>query len=301
MLVLYSHLTQGRNIVRKAITILFFVLATGLPFVSAKDTTVTCPKTTEFDGHIVRYTSEYTYEMTDSNGKKFTQLMCVYQLAEGTLSLKAEDANLPVEKRSTEAQWKDIVVSDGYFRDNDGKIVHTKNFVPYRGRVLDVPIEPKYINVELNPLFSNVAAIYCGSECLDVSTSAGDEEKHKLALLSMKFYLLMENGTFVELAVSPLPPPSCHVRGVYFAKEGNVDLLYIHITDTDEMEKVSVWVITDKKVVDFSSKPYIPGRYKYETQAVAISGRGAIAGDQWVNVYDSDNKLIGQALPCAIG
>jgi hypothetical protein len=277
------------------------VLVFGAVHTFAKDnTTLPCPRTTEFDGHIVRYTSEYTYETTNSDGVKVTQLMCVYQLAEGTISLRAEDARFPVEKSSTEAHWKEIIVTDGYFRDNEGKIVHTKNFVPYRGRVLDIPVEPQYLNVELTPLFSNVSAIYCGSECMAVSTSQGDEKKHQAALLKMKFYLLMADGTFIELAVSPLPPPACHVRGVHFAKEGNLDLIYIHITDTDDLDKVSIWVVTDKKVTNLNLMPYVADRYNYEANAISASGLGAVSGDQWVNVYDRNNKLIGQAIPCAV-
>lgn len=285
---------------RKAIIIVFLVLAIGVVNAYAEDNaTLPCPRTTEFDGHIVRYTSEYAYETTNSDGVKVTQLMCVYQLAEGTTSLRAEDARLPVAQRSTEAQWKEIVVTDGYFRDGEGKIVHTKNFTPYRGRVLDIPVEPN-LDVTITPFFANVVSIYCGSECMDISTSVGDPDKRQLALLKMKFYLLMSDGTFIELAVSPLPPPACHVRGVFFAKEGNLDLIYIHITDTDEMEKVSVWVVTDKKVMSLSLMPYVADRYKYEAQVVSASGLGAVSGDQWVNVYDRNNKLIGQATPCAI-
>jgi hypothetical protein len=133
-----------------------------------------------------------------------------------------------------------------------------------------------------------------------VSTSQGDEKKHQAALLKMKFYLFMADGTFIELAVSPLPPPACHVRGVHFAKEGNLDLIYIHITDTDDLDKVSIWVVTDKKVTNLNLMPYVADRYNYEANAISASGLGAVSGDQWVNVYDRNNKLIGQAIPCAV-
>lgn len=289
---------------RKVIFLMLLVIAAGAVYtVAADDHASTCPKNTMFDGQVVTYASMYSYEYTGSDGVKKTQYMCNFNMSEGQTSLKAEDAWLAPKDRSTVWFKKEVTVVAAYYRDDAGNLGLRDDFTSYKANVMEVGFPVSLDELGLNKTaFLDVVEAYCGTECLTFPLSAGREAAYRMAAVKFRIYLKLSNGTFVEFMFSPVlsPKPECHVRGLHFAMDGSNQMLYIHITDRDELEKVSVWLVNDKKVVNIDLMPYIADRYDYQQQEFSTNGFGALTSDKLVDVFNSEDKKIGQATPCTI-
>lgn len=190
----------------------------------------------------------------------------------------------------------EILVEAGYYPDN-GSIVENDSFEPYETTIISLPQEGDLTSVT-SMFEETVVAVYCGQECLNLYATQGESARMHDWQQNMRFYVEFEDGTYAELALNPPPPLACTVLGIYIDNE---DVLYVHIEDFDGQEKMSVWQISELGVSEIDTLPFVEETYDFGGHYFANSGFAAMMSRLKVNVFNADNRIIGEALPCAAG